>query len=250
MNRELWYRLIERESFPGLPCPRCINGKLKLVKDGLKVSEPRYSKEHINHPDWEPDHTIVRWIATLRCDEKPCGEIVHMMGDTDWVEVEEELPGGHNMYAIQELLRIQAVFPAPPLFRISENVPYKVKEQLDLSFRMYWTDVSACVARIRTSVEALLDHQKVPKERMTKKKKLRRMNLKERIDAFTAEADHQDQLQGLRNIGNLGTHGTDDVVDTDLYDAIDVLEHVLTGIYDTQTIKAKAKKLADKKSKT
>jgi hypothetical protein len=37
------------------------------------------------------------------------------------------------------------------------------------------------------------------------------------------------------------------VTDDDLYDAIDVLEFVLTGIYDTQTIKAKAKKLADKK---
>jgi hypothetical protein len=73
------------------------------------------------------------------------------------------------------------------------------------------------------------------------------MSLKERIDAFSNGAIHQDQLQGLRNIGNLGTHGANDVTDEDLFDALDVLEFVLTGIYDTQTINAKAKKLEGKK---
>jgi hypothetical protein len=85
---------------------------------------------------------------------------------------------------------------------------------------------------------------------MTQKGKQHRMDLKERIDAFAHGAAHQDQLQGLRNIGNLGTHGTDDVDEGDLFDALDVLEHVLTGIYDTQTIKAKAQRLANKKVDT
>ncbi len=150
------------------------------------------------------------------------------------------------------MLRIQAVFPAPPLFRISDNVPRAVKKQLELAFRMYWTDVSACVARLRTAVERLLDDQGVPKERLlTQGKnagKIHRMDLQERIDSFTSGSAHKSQLHGLRHIGNFGTHGADDVEDSDLFDAIDVLEFVLTGIYDTKTIDAKAAQLKAKKA--
>jgi hypothetical protein len=250
VNRSVWHRITSKGAIPGLPCPRCASGKLKLVDDGLAVLEPNYWSAYRNSNDWEPDEVIERWSATLRCDENACGEIVQMIGDTEVVQTEIELPGGQVEWGLEEVLRIQAVFPAPPLFHISDNVPPKVKQQLDLAFRMYWTDVSACVGRLRTAVEALLDHQKVPKEKLTKNGKMHRMDLKERIDAFTGGAVHKDQLQGLRNIGNLGTHGTDDVTDDDLFDAIDVLEFVLTGIFDTQMIKAKAKKLADKKPVT
>jgi hypothetical protein len=250
IDRELWHRLTPREKLPGLPCPSCASGKLKLVSNGLVLKEPKYSSDHHKSgDDWEFDHTVTRWSATLGCDEEVCREIVFMIGDTEWVEAEVELPDGQFHHGVEEMLRIQAVFP-PPLFRISEQVPSKVRKQLEIAFRTYWTDGAACVARLRTAVEALLDQQKVPKEHKDKKGKLRRMNLEQRIDAFTSGASHQDQLQGLRNIGNLGTHGGDDVDDGDLFDAIDVLEFALIGIYDTQTIKAKAQKLAAKKAKS
>lgn len=250
VNRPTWHRLTSRADLPGLPCPCCMTGKLKLVADGLAILEPKYSSDYRATDDWEPDNTVERWSATLRCDETACGEIVHMIGDTETVEAEIALPGGRVEHGLEDVLHIQAVFPAPALFRVSDKVPRKVSEQLKLAFRMYWTDVSACVARLRTSVEALLDNQRVPKERKLKNGDMHRMSLKERIDVFTAGAPHKEQLQGLRNIGNLGTHGTDDVTHEDLFDAIDVLEFVLTGIFDTQTIAAKAKKLAEKKAAT
>ena len=243
----MWHRTTHENSFPGLPCPSCASGKLKLIKDGLNVIEPKYSSDFQRRELYD---VVERWSATLRCDENACGEIVQMIGDTEVVEFEFERSDGQPDWGLTRVLRIQAVFPAPPLFRISKNVPRKVEEQLQLAFRMYWTDESACVARLRTAVEALLDYQKVPKEQKTKNGKMRRLNLKERIDAFAIGASHQDQLQGLRNIGNFGTHGGDDVIDEDLFDAIDVLESVLTGIYDTQSINAKAKKLADKRPRT
>lgn len=246
VNRPIWHRIRSKTDIPGLPCPRCVNGKLKIGKDGLTALEPKYSSDYRESQDWEPENTVERWSATLRCDENVCGEIVHLIGDTDVVQAEFEVHDGQVEWGLEDVLRIQAAFPAPPLFRISDNVPRKVRQQLQLAFRMYWTDVSACVARLRTAVEALLDHQKVPAEKISNSGKVSRMNLKERIDAFTSGAVHKDQLQGLRNIGNLGTHGGDDVTDDDLFDAIDVLEFVLTGIYDTHTINTKAKKLEDK----
>ena len=254
IHRPTWYKLASRNNIPGLPCPQCVTGKLKELKNGLTIIEPKYSDDYRQDTSWEPENVVYRWSATLRCDEKMCGEIVHMIGDTEVVETLASLPGGEEAWGYEDALRIQAVFPAPPLFRISANVPRKVKAQLQIAFRMYWTDTSACVARLRTAVEALLNHQKVPKDRLIKngksKGKMRRLDLRERIAAFTSGAVHAGQLDGLRNIGNLGTHGTDDVEDDDLFDAVDVLEFVLTGIYDTQTINAKAAKLKQKKAKS
>ena len=247
INRSLWHRLAQRDSLPSLPCPRCEAGKLKASKQKIKIKEPRYSvDEKDDHQyEWEPDWSVGRWAASLECDEAKCGEIVNLIGDSEWVEVDVS-PG---QWGLEEALRIQAVFPAPPLIRASKNVPKTVSSQLQLASQMFWTDVSTCVARLRTSVECLLDHQGVPKERMVKKgkgNKIHRMNLAERIDAFANGSSHKDQLRSLRHIGNLGTHATTTVDDEDLFDAIDVLEFVLTGIYDTQTINAKATKLKKK----
>lgn len=252
IHRPLWHRIVQENAIPGLPCPRCTTGKLKLSEGALTPREPKYSSDwRENHmDDWEPDHSVGRWSAELRCDENACGEIVNIIGDTELVEAEIELANGEFTWGLEDVLRVQAVYPAPPFFRVSDNVPHAVTKELEVAFRMYWTDTAACVARLRTAVERLLDDQKVPKDKKTNKGKVQRMVLKERIEAFTTGAVHADQLQGLRNIGNLGAHGANDVTDEDLFDAIDVLEYVLTGIYDSQTINAKAKKLQGKKTAT
>ena len=247
IHRPTWYRLRSRENFGSFPCTNCETGKLKLIKDGIKVLTPEYFKIHQSENGFDPYDDNDRWSATMRCDETTCGEIVNLLGDTEMVETDEFYDEVGSL-AIVEALRIQAVFPTPSLFKISKNVPIEISNQLSLAFRIYWTDVSACVSRVRTAVEALLDHQNVPKTKMTKNNKPLRMDLKSRIDAFANGAAHKDQLQGLRNIGNLGTHGGVDVSDDDLFDALDVIEFILTGIYDTQTINAKAQKLAGKKS--
>lgn len=255
INRALWHRIFPKENFPKLPCPQCSNGRLILEEGSLNLMEPKYSSEwrKNNHEEWEPDFSVGRWSARLRCDEAECGEIVNMIGDVEVVEEEFALDN-RTVWGYAEVLRVQSVFPAPPLFRVSKNVPRPVQEQLLLAFQMYWTDVSACTARLRTAVERILDHQGVPKERLlTQGKnsgKMHRMDLHERIDSFASGSAHKDQLQGLRNIGNLGTHGANDVEASDLFDAIDVIEFVLSGVYDTKTINAMANRLKTKKPQT
>jgi hypothetical protein len=212
------------------------------------VVEPQYSIDYRANESWDFENVTERWSARLVCDETRCGEVVHLIGDVDTVEVEEVGVDGQMYWGAREdVLRIRSAFPAPPLFPISKNLPSRVRRELDLAFRLYWADTSACVARLRTAVEAMLDQQKVPKERLDKSGKMRRMDLVERIKAFTVGAAHEDQLDGLRNIGNLGTHGSEDVDDDDLFDALDVLEFALSGIYDTKSINAKAAKLKAKK---
>lgn len=253
INHNIWSRVASKNKLPGYPCPYCANGKMKAIKDTMHVREPKFMAiwRDENPEDVDQTSVIERWSATLKCDEATCGEIVNVIGDIAVVEADFIDTDGNHDRGYEDVLRIQAMFPAPPLFRISDNVPRKVKHQLEVAFRMYWTDVSACVSRLRTAVERLLDEQGVPTEKKTKKGKFVRMDLYERIDSFAAGAGaaHTVQMQSLRHIGNLGTHGGDDVDDGDLFDAIDVLEFVLTGIYDTKTINAKANRLRGKKPK-
>lgn len=247
VNRQLWHRLVPRNYIPGYPCPHCENGKLKPYGE-LSCITPRYQENYKNSDDWDPYFDVERWSVTLCCDEDPCGEIVILSGDSEVVDVEIDGTDGSG-WGVENLLRIQSVFPAPRFFRISDNVPRRVKRHLDLAFGIYWIDTSSCIGRLRTALEAILDDQGVPKERLIQKNgKTHRMNLSERIDSFTQGIVHKEHLQGLRNIGNIGTHGLDNVMDDELFDAFDVLEFTLSGIYDTQTIKAKAKRLSEKKA--
>ncbi|MCG5244150.1 DUF4145 domain-containing protein [Azospirillum doebereinerae] len=249
VNRTLWTTIFEKDAFPGLPCPQCRPGKLKLVKGSLSVDEPPFSAAYKDHPDWEPDWPVNRFTARLQCDEVSCGEIVMMTGDTEIVDVliEEEVYSG---WGTQRVLHVRTIFPAPPLFHIPKSTPGTIESQLNLCFQLFWTDLPSCVARLRTSVELMLDDQKIARERLNKQKtKMTLLTLHDRIDLFASQAigaDTQDSLHALRSIGNLGTHGTS-VNNDAFFDALDVFEDVLLGIYEKNSIKMKAKKLRDTK---
>lgn len=251
VKRSLWVGLFQDDAFPGLPCPQCENGKLKLVADSYYKEEPAYSLAAHRADDWEPDWITQRFSARMKCDEQACQEIVIAAGDTQLVQTYEEDEEGYNGWAFQEVLHAQSFFPAPPLFRIPENTPYDVRKQIQLAFTFFWSDLSSSVGRLRTAVELMLNEQGIPSEKLTKKGKMVRMDLSERIDGFAATVtgdDTKDALHGLRYIGNLGTHSTG-VTPEAFFDAADVLEDILLGIYQEKSLKAKIKKLNDKKGK-
>lgn len=244
--RQIWVRTFSRTTFPGLPCPYCAPGKLKLVPDTLSVVEPTVSVKYRDDPTWEPDNVVQRWSARLQCDEPNCGEFVHMIGDTDLVEtfVDEV-----EAWGLEDVLRARAAFPAPPLFRVNKSIPRTVRAELELAFQLFWSDLAASAGRLRTAVEMMLDQQKVPRKGIDKNGKVFEMKLNDRINAFAKHAqgtDAKDMLHGLRVIGNMGAHGNE-VTREDLFDAVDVLEDVLLGIYEKGSIKAKAQKLLGKK---
>lgn len=245
---EVWNRFFTEEKVPGLPCPACAPGKLKLVADSFEIVEPTSSEKFRNTPDWGPENIVQRWSARLQCDETACGEFVHVMGDSG---VGETYVDEHETWGLEDIFEIRAVFPAPPLFRPSKLVPISVRKELDIAFQLFWIDPAACAGRLRTAVEMMLDHQKVPRQGVNKLGEVYDMKLNDRINAFAKHAkgaDAKDLLHGLRNIGNMGAHGNE-VTREEVFDGVDVLEDVLRGIYDQQSIKAKAQKLLKKKIK-
>ena len=145
------------------------------------------------------------------------------------------------------MLKIESAYPAPFVFPLSEKLPNKLSLALKSSFPLYWTDQSACLNRLRTAVELLLDDQNIPRITRTKKGNERRLNLDQRIKLFAQNSNLLDCLDGLRNIGNLATHDYNKVRHEEALDAYDVIQHVLREIYDLDDIKNKSKKLKSKK---
>jgi hypothetical protein len=117
VNRSIWKTSFAKDSFPELPCPRCHQGKLKLVPNSLSITEPTFSKAGHSHPDFEPDWVTTRFVARMECDEDKCGETAFIVGETVQVDVYVE---ENSSWGLEEVFQARAVFPAPPLFRIPD----------------------------------------------------------------------------------------------------------------------------------
>lgn len=247
VNRDLWRRSFQRDTMPGLPCPHCMFGKLKLIPKSFEFEEPTFSQIMKNEEEWEPDWIERRFSARLRCDEDECGEIVSVAGDTELIQASYEEPNGRVVSRYEELLKPRAIFPAPHFFRLPKKIPYRVKYQLTLAFQLYWMDLAVSAGRLRATVEVVLEDKKIPTTSTAKSGNTIWMALAERIEIFASSATNfasKDALHGLRFIGNLGTHG-DRVSLAAFFDAVDVLEDVLLEVYENKSISAKTKKLID-----
>ena len=225
-DRNLWCEIFARTDLPKWPCPRCQLGRLVTEPGSLKVLEPQYSKAACATPDWEPGWEDERFSLTMKCDEAACGEFVEAIGDTTVVED----VGNNGEWSLLSVLRPKAMFPAPPIIVIPESTPTDVQVNVKRAFSLLWSDMDAAANRLRVSVEALLDHFSVPKQRQSKKGKLVALDLNGRIAAFNkASPEQAETLTALRMIGNLGSHGTG-VTREALLDAFEVYEDCLRDL--------------------
>lgn len=245
VKRKLWPRYVSvgtAPEFPKYPCPTCADGRL-VLKEGSYVCHETALSERVREKDndWEPEWTEERFSAFLECDEKACGEMVVVSGDTAVVPAWDDDYG----QVLASVVKPRSMTPAPPLFVLPPSLPKKVVSQLQLAFALYWADRGACVSRLRTSLEAVLDDKGIATTGLDKKNKPYRLSLSQRIELFEkkfGEPDNAESMHALRVIGNLGTHGDEPDGDV-LFDAIDVYEDALLEVYEGKTAKLKATKL-------
>jgi hypothetical protein len=245
VKRNLWSSYVSLDGgpkFPKYPCPSCADGRLRLTEGSYVCHETDQSKRlHAEDGDWEPQWTEERFTAFLTCDEANCGEMVVVSGDTDVFPAQDD-DWGH---VLETVLRPLSLTPPPPIFPIPRALPVSVQRELRLAFQLYWADRGACVSRLRTTLEVVLNDKKNSTQGVTKKGKPYRLSLSERIDLFEqqfGDAENAESMHALRTIGNLGTHG-DGPESEVLFDAMDVYEDALLEIYEGKTAKLKAKKL-------
>jgi hypothetical protein len=241
----LWVDSFSEKSFPLWPCPTCARGHMVSGEKSVRTVEPNYSKDARAHEAWEPEWITERFLAILKCDNKKCGELSIVAGETELVEEEDDEDG--RVYVTHLIPR--SIFPPTPIIDIPEETPRDVKKDIVLAFQLYWSDLGASANRLRTSIERILDHFEIPKT-ITSNKKKRFRPLASRIDLFTEKNPaFKDSLNALRQVGNLGTHSTIDR--QSLLAAFSILEDALAELFGKRSKKAKSliKKLIKGKGK-
>jgi len=124
---------------------------------------PKSIIDHRN-PDWEPEWNEYKFAAFLRCNT--CHEIVVCSGS-----------GGVEMVPtiIESLYEDCGADPAdyfepkhfdPPLklFVCPDNTPESVRERLNESFKLFFSDSEASANKARSCVEELLTELRVPRK--------------------------------------------------------------------------------------
>jgi Domain of unknown function (DUF4145) len=229
IDRTIWTEAFDAEQFPTFPCPHCNRGRVALDKATLVTEEPKYSESAHQHDAWEPDWTIERFSARLRCAEQTCGEIVIVSGDTVWIETLDDEFG----WGFTSALRPRTMFPSPPIIPLPNDTPSEVTKKIRSAFGLFWSDIGAGANSLRMSVEFLLDHLKVPRTSMSKKTgKIVDLNLNGRIQYYEkSNPNHGETFTALRVIGNLGSHEASLTREAFL-DAFEIYEDALSDIID------------------
>ncbi|MDW9709521.1 DUF4145 domain-containing protein [Sinorhizobium meliloti] len=246
MNRDLWE--VGFKTLPKWTCPHCQKGSLLTMHNFPRCEETEYSKDEQNKPDSEPDWTVERFVALMKCEVSTCGEIVVVGGDRQaWMLEDYE----HRTQSWESILVCGFIRPAPHIIPVSGKLPHECAKQLKKAFELYWVDKAAAANRLRIFVERLMDHFKVPLKGKGKKTKIHTLDLSERIDEFdTMKPGHKDALDALRHVGNYGSH--EGQADTQaLLDCFELLEDALAELIDEKKamLAAKAQKLIQNKGK-
>jgi hypothetical protein len=119
----------------------------------------------------------------MKSNNGKCGECVFVVGELSPIYQGNDEEGSHY----SDEFRPQSAFPTIPVFKIQDDWPPTVIEELKLYFAAIWSDPAAATNHLRTTVERLLDHFGVRKSTLagkSGKKHLVRLSTHARIVAF------------------------------------------------------------------
>ncbi|MER8734242.1 DUF4145 domain-containing protein [Mesorhizobium sp. M1227] len=218
MDRLLWREKYPEDSYPAFPCPKCRNGLLKRVKNRTVT---------IWEPSDEPLIASGKFTSFFACPFGFCKTIAVMSGrassgpyyypDQDG---EEQMGEETNFYPL-------SMMPGPRVIAIHQKTPKAVREQIEKSFNLLWTDAGSCINKLRISVEEIVAHAGIARETPEG----RFIPLHNRlVDWEKRGFGHHDTMLALKDIGNDGSHEVGLTL-ADCIDAFDILETALEDIY-------------------
>ena len=92
----------------------------------VKVIEPQYSINAHSHEAWDPDWIVYRFVATMKCNNERCGEIVVVGGEARLSEEENYDFEGEYRREYVNYLTPKIILPAPLIITFPEKTPDKV----------------------------------------------------------------------------------------------------------------------------
>lgn len=250
MDRAPYQLPFSRDQTPGWRCPVCAAGNLTLDPKHLLARETAQSARDRKHPDSEPDWIRYVFCCTFYCSNPSCKEPVACsgIGSVEYVEVEDEEFGWGQ--SPEDRFTPKFFIPTLTLMDIPGDCKASVSIHLEESFALFFSDPGAALNAARAAVEALLTDLKVKRFAVSKGKKRRPISLHQRVLSLPAKYQHlADLMLAAKWLGNAGSHDSVPPVQADVRVMYDLLEHVLSEIYDDKSkkLKAIAKKVNKKK---
>ena len=214
-DRSLWKEEYLDGIFPPFPCPHCRRGNLLLKQETMQKFLPAYYEQDRRIVAWDPDWDTYRFSCVLICTVPSCGEVVAMGGN-----ITRTRRAGEEDWEWPEWYAPKFMHPGSPLTVIPDDTPTEVEEALKLSFALFWVDAASCAAKLRLSVERVLDHLGVPTGQLGSRIRSLKASHPEDAEIFDA----------LRHVGNVGVH-QGDVGREELLDAYEIYQDQLADMF-------------------
>jgi len=215
------------------PCPNCYSSALRIDEDKFHSTETANSLNNRESEYWEIEWIHLIFSGILKCNS--CGETIIMTGygNVEHVHFYDHISNEYEE-DLNEEFTPTFFHPTLKIFRISDNCPELVKNEIIDSFKLFWFDLPSCANKVRTSLELLLNEQKVNKTIVVKKGGRRRLKLHDRIVEFKKKNKQvADFLLAIKWIGNTGSH-IGKLERNDLLDAYELLNFSLSKLYDSK----------------
>ena len=240
--------------WPGLPCPSCKLGTLRLDENSISKKDTRSSKiAFSNH--YDEAQIEERFIAILTCGNTSCEDNVFVCGKIIKGHECYQDPEGETVWELEDYYIPRFFEPAPPVFPILSKCPKEVRNELFRAFALIWSDVGSAGNRLRVAVEVLMNECKIQTKAKIKagpnKGKFRNLTLDERIIIFGQKQDDAaTQLMAIKWLGNIRSHvGLAVLTRDNLLDAFEHFEYALDLIYvkSAADLVRRAKHIIDQK---
>ena len=228
------------------PCSTCSNGYLMINEDTFFSEETSASQKTQSHYGWDPESISLVYSCIFKCSNNNCNEQFASSGHgcLDW-DIEED-DHGIPQQVYSPCFEPYYFYPSLKIIDIPENVPDDITNQLNKSFELFFSSPSAAINHARSALELILNYLKVSKTTINNKKKRVKINLHNRIDKLAKQhSELKELLLAIKWIGNEGSHPEKSLTKNDVIDLYEILEHVLSELFEnkSKSILAKAKKI-------
>lgn len=222
-NKSLWLsqEWSSKKKMPSWPCPICNTGILLKERDSINQL---YTEETLMAQRPKLYHTEAmyefRFAGYLKCSH--CSERTVIAGNG--IAVDEFNNPVRAVYLGKKIsiFRPHYFEPVLHLIDLPPSISREVQELVVKSFMMYWLDLDTCANKIRQALELIV------KERGATGK-----DLHPQIESLRATIGEKitNRLLALKWIGNEGSHAGRPFEKSEILDAYDLLEDVLTQLY-------------------
>ena len=238
MDISIWmHEKFQKESKISWPCPNCNNISLTIINDKFTFEETANTKDCKNEIWFETEWIDYIFTGILFC--KSC-ENLTMFSGSGGVESYSYVDETTNEYqcGYNKIFQPHFFQPTLNLFKIAEDCPDTIKEEIINSFKLFWIDLSSCANKVRIALELLMDELNVNKTKTVKKGEIK-LNLHERILEYRKEnSEVGDFLEAIKWIGNSGSH-SGSLEKIDLVETYQLLEFSLNKLYDNKEAELK-----------